>query len=157
MLKGAWKVEQGRKSRFAWREHSRTHAPHPGSDSSLQWLCWFQLVVFPTHPEPVSESLAHTRWSPLQGLVPPLSLKLWKFQSLLFIFPPACYEELLPAIYYNTCIPFLPFQISNIWLTILGIKSCLILFLSPDQFRSSCQEWCQKQTPKSGVQGWLGS
>lgn len=96
------------------------------------------------------------QWSPLQGLVPPLSLKLWKFQSFSFFFP-TCYEELLPAIYYLMCIPFLSFQIPNIWLIILDIKSCLTLFLSPDQFRGSCQEWCQKETPKNGVRGWLGS
>lgn len=64
--------------------------PHPFAQAvtvSFSGLPWFQFVVFPTLPEPVSESPACSRWSLLRGLIPPLSLKLWQFQPLLFVSP----------------------------------------------------------------------
>ena len=68
--------------------------PHPRPFTqavtvSFDGFPWFQVAVCAALPEPVSESPACARWSLLRGLIPPLSLKLWQFQPLLFA-SPAC-------------------------------------------------------------------
>ena len=119
MLKGAWKVGQGRSSVFARLELPLLY-PRP-----FTWAVTASVVMLipvgslSNTPRTSFRATSTYQWSPLQGLVPPLSLKLWKFQSFSFFFPNllrrAASCNLLPYVYSIFVFSDSQYLVNNSW------------------------------------------
>ena len=102
-----------------WNFHSCTHAPSPG-----QWQLASVVMLIPVGnlsntPRTSFTATSTYQWSPLQGLVPPLSLKLWKFQSFSFFLPNllrrAASCNLLPYVYSIFVFSDPQYLVNNSW------------------------------------------